>query len=192
MTNKTALTIEIDSTLMNLANVIFTNAGMTFDEAVERFLDATVACREIPFDFEIHKPDTKSFEGTVPAYCKELEDVPTLCDELDDFVFDDIEDEPETIIIRITFDKVKSVWKSQAEMLPELMFESGSLDALIERCRLTLPEVLSTKEYISNDAQVMFSVEKLESLEDITGKGKYRAELYEDFEWVDSFDDEEW
>ena len=59
MTDKTAFTIEIDSTLMNLANVIFTNAGMTFDEAVERFLDATVACREIPFDFEIHKPDTK-------------------------------------------------------------------------------------------------------------------------------------
>ena len=77
-------------------------------------------------------------------------------------------------------------------MLPELMFENGSLDALIERCRLTLPEVLSTKGYISDDVQVMFSVEKLESLEDITGKGKYRSGSYEDFGWVDSFDDEEW
>lgn len=190
MTN-TEFTIEVDSTLMSLANVIFANAGISFDEAVERFLDATVACREIPFDFEICKPEPKSFEGTVPAYCKELEDVPTLCDELDDFVFDDIEDEPETIIIRITFDKVKSVWRSRVEMLPELMFESGSLDALIERCRLSLPEILSSKEYISDAAQVFFSIEKNEDLEHIISTEKNCSGLYDEFD-SDEFDYEEW
>ena len=193
MTDKTDFTIEVDSTLLKLAAEIFTEKGISFVDALEIFLDETICCGDIPFDYGVRKPEPQGHEPTVPSYCRDLEDYSSPCGDLADFEFDDIEaDEPETVIIRITFDKNKSVWKSRSDMLPELMFENGLLDAFIERCRLTLPEVLSTKEYISNDAQVMLSVEKLERLEDITGKEKYCSGSYEDFGWVDSFDDEEW
>ena len=192
MTDKTDFTIEVDSTLLKLAAEIFAEKGFTFVDALEIFLDETICCGDVPFGYDVRKPDIQGHEPTVPSYCHDLEDYSSPYGDLADFEFDDIEDEPETIIIKITYDKNISVWRSHSEMLPELMFENGSLDALIERCRLTLPEVLSTKECISDDAQVMFSVEKLERLQDITSKEKYRSGAYEDFGWVDSLDDEDW
>ena len=51
---------------------------------------------------------------------------------------------------------------------------------------------MSSKDHISHDAQVMFSVEKLESPEDIIGKDNSHSRSFEGFEWDDSFDDEEW
>lgn len=192
MTN-TEFTIEVDSTLLKLATDIFAQKGFSFIEALELFLDETICCNDIPIDYEVRKPEPQGYVPSVPSYCHDLDEYSSSCGDLADFDFDDIEtDEPETITIRITFDKNKHIWRSRSEMLPELMFESGSLDALIEKCRLTLPKVLSSKDHISHDAQVMFSVEKLESLEDIIGKDNSHSRSFEGFEWDDSFDDEAW
>ena len=187
MTDKTDFTIEVDSTLLKLAAEIFAEKGITFVDALEIFLDETICCGDVPFGYDVRKPDIQGHEPAVPSYCHDLENYSSPCGDLADFEFDDIEaDEPETVIIRITFDKNKSVWRSRSEMLPELMFESGSLDALIERCRLTLPEVLSSKEYISDSAQVLFSIEKHEDLAHIISAEKNCSGLY------DEFDFEEW
>ncbi|SDA11504.1 hypothetical protein SAMN02910447_00425 [Ruminococcus sp. YE71] len=192
MTN-TEFTIEVDSTLLKLATDIFAQKGFSFIEALELFLDETICCGDVPLDYDVCKSEPQGNEPTVPSYCHDLDEYSSPCEDLADFDFDDIEtDESETITIRITFDKNKYVWRSRSEMLPELMFESGSLDALIERCRLTLPKVLSSKDHISHKAQVMFSVEKLDSLTDIIGKDNSHSRSFEGFEWDDSFDDEEW
>ena len=46
-------------------------------------------------------------------------------------------------IINLNWDKDASVWIATSEDIPGLVLESGSYDALIERLRFAVPELLS-------------------------------------------------
>ena len=46
------------------------------------------------------------------------------------------------INVQMTWDKEACVWIAESEDVPGLVLESGSLDALIERVRFAVPELL--------------------------------------------------
>ena len=46
------------------------------------------------------------------------------------------------ITVQMTWDTEACVWVAESEDVPGLVLESGSLDALIERVRFALPELL--------------------------------------------------
>ena len=72
MTDKTDFTIEVDSTLLKLATEIFAQKGISFVDALEIFLDETICCGDVPFDYEVRKPEPQGHEPTVPSYCHEV------------------------------------------------------------------------------------------------------------------------
>ena len=45
-------------------------------------------------------------------------------------------------IINLTWDNEENVWIAQSDDVPGLILESGSCDALIERVRYAIPELL--------------------------------------------------
>lgn len=45
-------------------------------------------------------------------------------------------------IINLTWDNEESVWIAQSDDVPGLVLESGSFDALLERVRFAVPELL--------------------------------------------------
>ena len=47
------------------------------------------------------------------------------------------------LFIRATWDDEARVWVAESDDVPGLVLESGSLDALIERLRYALPEMLA-------------------------------------------------
>lgn len=47
-----------------------------------------------------------------------------------------------SILVRLTWDNEASVWIAESEDVPGLVLESGSLDALIERVKHAIPELL--------------------------------------------------
>ncbi len=46
------------------------------------------------------------------------------------------------VTIQMLWDKDAQVWTAKSEDVPGLVLESGSLDALIERVRFAVPELL--------------------------------------------------
>lgn len=46
-------------------------------------------------------------------------------------------------MIRLTWDSEARVWTAESDDVPGLVLESGSFDALIERVRIAVPELLS-------------------------------------------------
>ena len=46
------------------------------------------------------------------------------------------------ITVQMTWDKDACVWIAESQEVPGLVLESGSLDALIERVRFAVPELL--------------------------------------------------
>lgn len=46
-------------------------------------------------------------------------------------------------VIRLTWDAEADVWIATSDDIPGLVLESGSFDALLERIRFTVPELLS-------------------------------------------------
>lgn len=45
-------------------------------------------------------------------------------------------------IINLTWDNEENVWIAQSDDVPGLVLESGSFDALLERVRFAIPELL--------------------------------------------------
>ena len=45
-------------------------------------------------------------------------------------------------IINLTWDDEENVWIAQSDDIPGLVLESGSFDALLERVRFAVPELL--------------------------------------------------
>lgn len=52
-------------------------------------------------------------------------------------------------IINLTWDNEASVWIATSDDIPGLVLESGSFDALLERTRIAIPELLSFNIKIS-------------------------------------------
>ena len=46
------------------------------------------------------------------------------------------------LLIKLTWDAEACVWIAESDDVPGLVLESGSFDALIERVRFTVPELL--------------------------------------------------
>ena len=50
--------------------------------------------------------------------------------------------------IRLLWDDEASVWTATSEDVPGLVLESGSIDALIEKVRYAVPELLSMNQEV--------------------------------------------
>lgn len=50
-------------------------------------------------------------------------------------------------IINLTWDNEANVWIAQSDDVPGLVLESGSFDALIERVRFAIPELLQLNNH---------------------------------------------
>jgi hypothetical protein len=62
--------------------------------------------------------------------------------------------------VRLLWDDTASVWVAQSPDIPGLVLESGSFDALIERVRFALPELLELNHATSRPAHVRFHSER--------------------------------
>jgi hypothetical protein len=60
--------------------------------------------------------------------------------------------------IAITWDDEAYVWLASSADVPGLALESGSLDALIERVKFAVPDLLNLKD---TDIKINFQVERL-------------------------------
>ncbi|MBQ7565225.1 MAG: DUF1902 domain-containing protein [Lachnospiraceae bacterium] len=61
--------------------------------------------------------------------------------------------------IRILWDDEASVWTATSEDVPGLVLESGSIDALIEKVRYAVPELLSMNQEVKT-ANLHFLAER--------------------------------
>lgn len=63
-------------------------------------------------------------------------------------------------VIATTWDADASVWIATSESVPGLVLESGSLDALIERVRVAVPELLALNGNAQADIPLFFKSER--------------------------------
>ena len=165
--NNTLITLEVNKNILDLAECIFTDKGLSLNEAIEGFLDASVFCNDIPYDFVVQEPDFPPDEYMVAPDSEEPESDQAQDNELQDFVFDDVAiDDPITYIIKVVFDDDNAVWKANCDELPEFMLESGSFDALIERCKMMLPNLLAIREIPAYSTQIVFRAERQDIVND--------------------------
>lgn len=70
-----------------------------------------------------------------------------------------------TYNVTMTWDDEAAVWLAASDDVPGLALESGSLDALMERVRFAIPELLALNGCPKADAiPVVFKSERRESL----------------------------
>jgi len=60
--------------------------------------------------------------------------------------------------VSLTWDDEAYVWLASSEDVPGLALESGSLDALMERVKFAIPDLLDLK---NNDITINFHAERL-------------------------------
>ena len=63
-------------------------------------------------------------------------------------------------VITTTWDTESLVWIATSEDVPGLALESGSLDALMERVRIAVPELLSLNGKAPEDIPLFFKSER--------------------------------
>ncbi len=67
-----------------------------------------------------------------------------------------------TYKVNFLWDSEAAVWVATSEDIPGLVLESGSFDALVERVRSAVPELLELNGENSNDAQLSFFAKREE------------------------------
>lgn len=68
-------------------------------------------------------------------------------------------------LVKMTWDDEAAVWIATSDDVPGLVMESGSLDALIERVRFAIPELLQLNNISSTESiPVIFRSERTEAL----------------------------
>ena len=65
-------------------------------------------------------------------------------------------------LISTTWDAEAGVWTATSEDIPGLVLESGSLDALMERVKAAVPELLSLSGRAVTDIPLFFRSERHE------------------------------
>lgn len=55
-------------------------------------------------------------------------------------------------LVKMTWDDEAAVWIATSDDVPGLVMESGSLDALIERVRFAIPELLQLNNITSTES----------------------------------------
>lgn len=66
--------------------------------------------------------------------------------------------------ISLLWDEEAMVWTASSDDIPGLVLESGSLDALIERVRFAIPELLFLNGIERNQLSVCFKSERHEKV----------------------------
>ena len=67
-------------------------------------------------------------------------------------------------IVKLIWDNEAGVWVATSDDVPGLALESGSLDALIERSRFAIPELLSLNGPSDEVVSVCFRSERYEKV----------------------------
>ncbi len=68
------------------------------------------------------------------------------------------------LAIRATWDDEARVWVAESDDVPGLVLESGSMDALIERLRYAVPELLALNGKESGTLQMNIVSQRLEQV----------------------------
>ena len=68
------------------------------------------------------------------------------------------------LLIKLTWDDEARVWIAESADVPGLVLESGSFDALIERVRVTVPELLELNGTAPASCQLRMVSERCERL----------------------------
>ena len=68
------------------------------------------------------------------------------------------------LLIRLTWDPEVCVWIAESDDVPGLVLESGSFDALIERVRFAVPELLELNGTNTAPVQLRMVSERCERL----------------------------
>ena len=68
------------------------------------------------------------------------------------------------LLIKLTWDPDAAVWIAESDDVPGLVLESGSFDALIERVRFTVPELLELNGTTPAPVQLRMVSERCERL----------------------------
>ena len=63
----------------------------------------------------------------------------------------------EKYIIKFKWDEEAFVWIASSDDVPGLVLEHGSLDALIERVKLAVPELLSLNKQDFKEAEIYYT-----------------------------------
>lgn len=66
--------------------------------------------------------------------------------------------------VNLLWDTDASVWVATSEDIKGLVLESGSLDVLIERVRMTVPELLKFNHQPMEHATIAFVTERVEEV----------------------------
>lgn len=66
--------------------------------------------------------------------------------------------------VNLLWDSEASVWVATSEDIKGLTLESGSLDVLIERVRMTVPELLRLNNQPMEHAKIIFVTERVEEV----------------------------
>ena len=70
----------------------------------------------------------------------------------------------EELLIKFTWDPEVAVWIAESDDVPGLVLESGSFDALVERVRIAVPELLELNGRGSSPLQLRMVSERRERI----------------------------
>lgn len=68
------------------------------------------------------------------------------------------------LLIKMTWDPEACVWIAESDDVPGLVLESGSFDALIERLRYTVPELLALNGPVRSPLRMHFVSDRREQV----------------------------
>jgi len=68
------------------------------------------------------------------------------------------------VTIKAIWDEEARVWVAESEDVPGLVLESGSLDALIERLRYSVPEMLELNSSLKRPLRLNFISQRMEQV----------------------------
>lgn len=66
--------------------------------------------------------------------------------------------------VNLLWDSEASVWVATSEDIKGLVLESGSLDVLIERVRMAVPDLLKLNKQPLDHAKIAFMIERLDEV----------------------------
>jgi hypothetical protein len=67
-------------------------------------------------------------------------------------------------VVFLEWDAEAAVWTATSDSIPGLTLESGSMDALMERVRFSVPELLEANRLPSGGFELLFHSERLEQV----------------------------
>lgn len=68
------------------------------------------------------------------------------------------------LLVRLTWDEEARVWIAESDDVPGLVLESGSFDALVERVRFAVPELLELNGAAKAPIQLRIVSERCERI----------------------------